>query len=1478
MKKFFSTSLSLIALTFLTVFGFAQAKAEYMYKVVVPGNTYFVSEGDTFEGEINTLGGTLSVTVTDQLPAGTLLDSEGVTIPVTSQGKDGDSRLYTYEDLEEGQYVYTIANPSQPGSYTFEFEASDTGGGGGGDNEEAQIVFFGQKYDVPAFTGFKGQFELYSAMTISVITTGGDLYDENGRLVDFTNVKYGSPNCYVYEDLPAGVYVYEIDMWNNMDGTTIEFQYGEADAGSGDDGGDGPVDIEFGKTYTLDAWEAFEGSFFNFDPTTLHVIVNGNISGTLLDGMGNEVALLDTAYGDDGSKDYSYTIGSDMYTYTVGMFDNMDGGSLLFQLGDGDNGGDDDNGGFEGEIELGKTYELKAGNIFSGSFDVESAGVLTVVGNPAIPAEAIYTAGPTSEMTQVGETENTPEGQKAVYNITAGTYGGYFFISEDMTISYSFVADGEEEPEPDVPSDKWTNLQLDQEYAATATGSVMLIFTPTANGTLTANQMGSYDSHFYTSEPVYNDEFGWLLNTATPPVRDYQSGDTEPYALPYVLTAGKTYFYLAKTSEYDDITSVTFTWEDEAAVEKIIEVDVQQQVKQYEVYKFTAPMTGILTVNTNQYSTGIAIEPSTQFVLFSNVGCTDNVAPLSVSGGELGGFSIKFFVEEGDVYYVTNPIQTATNFLLTMEAQGSITPELVNIEPLPGRAYDNTNNKYYINMIFSPANATAEKVEVSYVDADNQTITFESPEFGYNQGAFRIDVRQLTAAMDDGNVKDLSDITVKLYGVKSMGQYLTKSLIETGVELGEEGLVTLTYSNEKPITLVSAELPDPLESNGTQKAVLTFSGDVASVGEASLVQGTQYWGSEGGGEEPDPSVIIPNDNIYIETNTVTIDFTGVDLSSIEAGPVTLFVQAIQGTNGLNAVINGYAVYQGYTTLVETEAPACSVDHFVPAYNEELEVAADGTATFEVVFTAPAKVESAEAPVGPNVYNCTVTPVDPVDGYATNWNVVIPAAYISLMQEEDLGASINLTVVDEAGNTVTNSQSELYVVVTFALPAGEPGVDFDLQMATDVTDGALSTFTVLVPEGYDYVAPNNYVNNDTGKNEFASITITDGKDFIAHPVTSINAEDFDGVVTFEPAITQSGTYTVTIPYNAFTIGIEGGELEGQGGNEAGISKASRAKEFEYVVTIAASSQATYQMTPEYMSLVDVAEDGTVSFDITFSVPVTLKEYKYGSQGDGNLAVTPAPGDDVYETSYTFTFPQYYVEHVIYGWTPDNELGRQLIASIFAEDANGNRVTRTEGGITFDDINVCYYVNTDAPAGVPFEVTVDTEANGSLNTFSVAVLEGFDSIEAVDEDAWDDLLDTYVNYFQNITITGDDFKATATSYENGVVTFEPAIKNSGDYTLTIPYHAFAISIANDQQPEGQTRQEGDIIYWSQEKTVNFSVKIESAGIVNLYDIDAADGYTVVSMNGVVLINKGTASDLNKLLPGMYIVNGKKVVVRK
>ena len=80
--------------------------------------------------------------------------------------------------------------------------------------------------------------------------------------------------------------------------------------------------------------------------------------------------------------------------------------------------------------------------------------------------------------------------------------------------------------------------------------------------------------------------------------------------------------------------------------------------------------------------------------------------------------------------------------------------------------------------------------------------------------------------------------------------------------------------------------------------------------------------------------------------------------------------------------------------------------------------------------------------------------------------------------------------------------------------------------------------------------------------------------------------------------------------------------------------------------------------------------------------------------------------------------------------------------------------------------------------------------------------------------------------------------------------------GDYTILVPAEYF---IVDGQVCDGET----------------FNVTLEKTGI---YGIEAdAKGLDVYSVSGILVLRDAKATDLKNLQKGIYIVNGKKILVR-
>lgn len=228
-----------------------------------------------------------------------------------------------------------------------------------------------------------------------------------------------------------------------------------------------------------------------------------------------------------------------------------------------------------------------------------------------------------------------------------------------------------------------------------------------------------------------------------------------------------------------------------------------------------------------------------------------------------------------------------------------------------------------------------------------------------------------------------------------------------------------------------------------------------------------------------------------------------------------------------------------------------------------------------------------------------------------------------------------------------------------------------------------------------------------------------------------------------------------------------------------------------------------INPPLNSLIPLAEPEDISFTLTYSEPVKIDKENsgYGRVKGGNFNPSNAENSE-YSTEWKLTFPKEYIQEIIYGWDEENsELAPGVNGIIYAIDKDGSYATNGSN----DYIDVYYRLDYTGKYGVPVTAFIDSEAEGYLNTFTVPVPEGFQYISG--------------GSYRGITVTGENFTATAISVKDGVVTFSPYINKSGTYEINLPYGAFIIT---KEAGEGQ---EGDTMYSSAEGVIAFDVTINN-----------------------------------------------------
>ena len=95
----------------------------------------------------------------------------------------------------------------------------------------------------------------------------------------------------------------------------------------------------------------------------------------------------------------------------------------------------------------------------------------------------------------------------------------------------------------------------------------------------------------------------------------------------------------------------------------------------------------------------------------------------------------------------------------------------------------------------------------------------------------------------------------------------------------------------------------------------------------------------------------------------------------------------------------------------------------------------------------------------------------------------------------------------------------------------------------------------------------------------------------------------------------------------------------------------------------------------------------------------------------------------------------------------------------------------------------------------------------------------------------------------------------------ITFDSAPTDDGDYIFKLFANKVRVTLADGTQQNVPA--------------LEFSYRVGIATDVEA--IEAATSYSVVSIDGTTLLNNGTEADLKALSPGIYIVNGRKVIVK-
>lgn len=269
-------------------------------------------------------------------------------------------------------------------------------------------------------------------------------------------------------------------------------------------------------------------------------------------------------------------------------------------------------------------------------------------------------------------------------------------------------------------------------------------------------------------------------------------------------------------------------------------------------------------------------------------------------------------------------------------------------------------------------------------------------------------------------------------------------------------------------------------------------------------------------------------------------------------------------------------------------------------------------------------------------------------------------------------------------------------------------------------------------------------------------------------------------------------------------------------------------------------------PENGSLITLNEDGGTTITITFDGPVDRLEV----QAD-EYELTPVPNDDM--TVWTVDVPANVVA------TTSNENQGRLILKVYNAFANGLPVGFIDGSPT---LSLAYSVS-----GVTSSATVklagDEAGLKTLNVYKAPEYSVGDEFD-FDGNSFD------ISYKESVTF----LFTVGKGYE--IKISSELSSNNGENWKT------GEGFSTEKGPNGETTNiiaaEGTTLtlYPSANGAVfTVTVSPESTGVDSIFENETQ--VSVYNISGICILKAASATDIRNLKSGIYIVNGKKVVVK-
>ena len=644
--------------------------------------------------------------------------------------------------------------------------------------------------------------------------------------------------------------------------------------------------------------------------------------------------------------------------------------------------------------------------------------------------------------------------------------------------------------------------------------------------------------------------------------------------------------------------------------------------------------------------------------------------------------------------------------------------------------------------------------------------------------------------------------------------------------------------------------------------------------------------SQGGGEEPEPEPSVklectPDPSIPLASlETVSVSF--VDYS----GQILVYndgaVYDEEGNKVATTTASG-----GAQPLVLNVSPAITkAGEYTIRYNEgDLVVYAGGLTNipaFEITYTVDGSEDSGEGggdePSGtenpfiftpdPSVAQTSLKEIsfylNPELGYDGFWCNIGGTPTFDVYFNEEVAPKYSVTYSADWGNYKLTFDNQVTENGTYTIKFNEG--DFTCYKGSSMENTAAFTITYTIEGGsslpevvYDLDPISIDPENNAKINSFSSLKVKafadgtayfdDSKEIkiynsndevVGTGIFGIQVNDHSSLrcdFGFGFNLTEPGVYTVEIPQGAF------GD---QDWSESGYETGHANKELTYTYTIVAPTTYDYPITLDKPNAAYASLD---KFEIWVD-DVNIHPEK------GTFQVINADTDAVVAEGVLQDAGYYTPAIACVFDTPITEAGNYTV--IIPQGAFGDN-TWAENNYISGKANA--EIRKDYAIGVFYDfeaISITPENNANVSEIS--------AIEIKTNLSWASAKDNLIWVYDsedNAVVSGT-FTTNMEDYSSLICTFPTPVTELGTYTVVIPQGTFGDDTYLAQN-YGHANAEIRLTY-----TVTIGTGIDgiNAGTNNL---------TVYSIDGVCVLRNAKADDLKNLEKGLYIVNGKKMVVR-